>query len=109
MAPGLHMSALTWEELRARATPCLRCKWAGAIAGPLSAPAREYVAAAFRDRRIAEVILFIRHDTGDGLGEAKGLLQHLVKVTGQCHWCGGAIPVAELVDCPECRALNISL
>ena len=70
---------------------------------------RESVAAAVRDRRMAELILLIRQDTGCGLGEAKGTSMHLVKVEGQCHWCGAAIPVAELVDCPDCRALNIGL
>jgi hypothetical protein len=100
---------LTWDELRARGTPCLRCRWAEPIAGPLSPAGRERVAAAFTGHLNAEVFRRIREDTGCGLAAAKGMVQHLVDKAGECHWCGAAIPVAELVDCPGCRALNILL
>jgi len=100
---------LTWDELRARGTPCLRCKWTGPIAGPLSPAGRARVAAVATGRLNVEVFLFIRQDTGCGLAEAKGMVTHLVKKSGECHWCGAAIPVAELVDCPQCGALNIAL
>ena len=66
------------------------------------------VAAVATGRLNVEVFLFIRQDTGCGLAEAKGMVTHLVKESGECHWCGAAIPVAELVDCPECGALNIA-
>ena len=56
-----------------------------------------------------ELMEAIRKDTGCGLAEAKGTWMHLVKKEGECHWCRGAIPVAELVDCPRCEALNIVL
>jgi hypothetical protein len=89
--------------------PCLRCRSTEPIAGPFSAEGRQRIAVAFKIHRAMEVILAIRHDAGCGLAEAKGTLLHLVQKAGECHWCHGAIPVAELVDCPRCEALNILL
>src|SRR5215471_9212862 len=101
--------ALTWDDLRIRRTPCMRCRWTGPIAGPLSPAGRARVAPAVTGHLNAEVFRLIRADTGCGLAEAKGMVQHLVTRAGACHWGGATIPVAELVDCPECRALNILL
>ena len=101
--------ALTWDDLRARGMPCLRCRSTKPIAGPFSIEGRQLIAGAFKTHRTMEVILAIRHDTSCGLAEAKGTSMHLVKKAGECHWCREAIPVAELVDCPRCEALNIFL
>lgn len=101
--------SLTWDDLRARVMPCLRCRSTKPIAGPFSAEGRQRIAVAFKDHRVMELMEAIRKDTGCGLAEAKGTWLHLVKKEGECHWCRGAIPVAELVDCPRCEALNIVL
>jgi hypothetical protein len=105
-APG---KMLTWDEIRSRRTPCTRCRSTIPIAGPLSFACRERVAAALRSGRDLEVFRLIREDTGSSLTEAKGTYQHLVRKIGQCHWCHVPLPVAELVDCPGCQALNIAM
>ena len=87
--------------------PCLRCRSTEPIAGPFSAEGRRRLAASLEIHRTLDIMLAIRGDTGCGLSEAKGTLLHLVTKEGECHWCRGAIPVAELVDCPTCEALNI--
>jgi hypothetical protein len=97
---------LTWEGLLSREMPCLRCRSTKPIAGPLSADLRLKLAAS--GNTIA-TIKVIREETGCGLVEAKGTFQHLVWKPGLCHWCRKVIPIAELVDCPHCSALNISL
>ncbi|APR81073.1 Hypothetical protein A7982_06420 [Minicystis rosea] len=98
----------TWDELRARDVPCLRCRSAYAIAGPLSAAARERVKAAVDAGLVIDAIRWIREDTGAGLGEAKALHEHFVRKQGRCHHCGGALATGELVDCPACGALNVA-
>jgi hypothetical protein len=101
--------ALTRDDLRARGMTCLRCRSTFPIAGPLSRQVRDRVAARLRRDGIAEAIVLIRDGTGCSLVEAKGTALHLVRKAGECHWCGEAIPGAELVDCPGCGALNIHL
>ncbi len=100
---------LTWEDLQRRGIACLRCHSNVPLAGPLSAEGRERVADAIRRNMSMEAIQIIRTDTGSGLVEAKNTELHLVKKPGECHWCKSPIPTGELVDCPRCRSLNISL
>jgi hypothetical protein len=79
------------------------------FAGPLSVEARQRVIDAVQRDMHIEAIRLIRNDTGCGLGEAKATEMHIMKRAGECHWCRGPLSEGEIVDCPRCRSLNISL
>ena len=68
----MPLMSLTWDDLRARGMPCLRCRSKEPIAGPFSTGGRQRIAVAFKSHRGMELVLAIRHDTGCGLSEAKG-------------------------------------
>jgi hypothetical protein len=97
---------LTWDRLLSRGMPCRRCRSTQRIAGPLSADVRSRLLKV--GNTIASIKL-LRDDTGCGLAEAKGTFLHITWQPGTCHWCKKEISVVELVDCPHCSALNISL
>ena len=100
---------LTWDEVLARARPCLRCRYVDRIAGPFSSEGRGRVKEAWGRGLVGETFIAIRSDTGCGQVEAKATYMHLVKRAGECHWCRRPLPMAELIDCPVCKALNIML
>ena len=51
-------------------------------------------------------VKLIRLATNCDLRNAKGTFMYYVR-TGKCHWCGSKIKIAEFVDRPKCKSLNI--
>ena len=102
--------SLTWDDLRARGMPWLALPHPRSPSPVRSLPRDGSASrAAFKAHRTMELHGGDSKDTGCGLSEAKGTCAAPREGKGECHWCRGAIPVAELVDCPRCEALNIVL
>jgi rubrerythrin len=56
-----------------------------------------------------EFLRDLRKLAGCDLRDAKGVLLHLSRPTGECHACGHTIATETVQDCPSCGALNISI
>jgi len=96
------------EEVNSRTPTCGRCKAQFHVFVPTDPDARGRLRTA-RAQNGAVFIRDLRDLTGAPLKDAKGVMLHVARENGECHWCGAALGPEFLTDCPRCRSLNISL
>jgi len=97
------------DDINQRETPCAKCHGKFRIALPPTAKARQQLAQVLRLNEI-EFIQMLREQTGCGLLDAKGTMQHVALTAGNCHSCTALVSVGDtFADCPSCGSLNIHL
>lgn len=98
---------LSIDLINQRTPTCLGCEGRFHVVLPTKSD-QESLAIVFARSRF-EFIDALREATGCGWSEAKGVAGHVVSTLGLCHRCNREIRDRLVVDCPQCRSLNIQL
>ena len=98
---------LTLDIINSRPKTCQRCGGLFRIAYSKDKDVQSKLIELHSTRQNMKFVKLLRQATNCDLKNAKGTYLHYGKEAGKCHWCGNAIEVAEFVDCPKCKSLNI--
>ena len=99
---------LTLETINSRPKTCQRCGGLFRVVYAKDSALQRKLMELHKDvnRRI-EWVKLLHKATNCDLKDAKGTHMHYVSEVGKCHWCKSEIEIAEFVDCPKCKSLNI--
>ncbi len=61
----------------------------------------------FRSGQKIQAIATLRQEDQVSLAEAKSFMNHVSSGPGLCHRCKAKLPDGEVIECTQCKALNI--
>ena len=99
---------LTLNIINSRAKTCQRCGGLFRITYSTDKEVQRKLIEIHSTKQNMKFIRLLRQATNCDLKNAKGTFNHYGYEVGKCHWYKNKIEVAEFVDCPKCKSLNIN-
>lgn len=99
---------LTWSEVIARESPCMKCKGTFRVRGPIDDAGLNEIRRLLETGQPISAIRRIRELTDADLRDAKGMYEHVTIDRGACRQCKARLGSGILTDCAKCGALNIN-